>query len=104
MTSTFAHLGGPPIFVYLMTTNLKPRQFIATGAFLFASTNLLKVPAYFYADLFDADLITSALWPWLLIPVGVLVGRALVSRINQVWFERISVSFLALGALVLLLV
>ena len=104
LASTFAHLGGPPIFVYLMTTKLGPRSFVATGAFLFASTNLVKVPAYFYADLFDADLITSTMWAWLLIPVGVFVGRALVGRINRVWFERLTVSFLALGALVLLLV
>jgi uncharacterized membrane protein YfcA len=102
LTSTFAHLGGPPIFVYLMTTNLDPRRFVATSAFLFASINLLKVPGYFYADLFDADLITSTMWTWFLIPVGVLVGRALVDRINRVWFERMTVSFLALGAVVLL--
>ena len=104
LTSTFAHLGGPPIFVYLMTTNLKPRQFVATSAFLFASINLLKVPGYFFADLFDAELIMSTMWTWLLIPVGVLAGRALVDRINRVWFERLTVSFMALGALVLLVV
>lgn len=102
LASTFAHLGGPPIFVYLMTTNLDPRRFVATSGILFASINLLKVPGYFYADLFDADLIVSTMWTWLLIPVGVLVGRALVDRINRLWFERLTVTFLALGAVVLL--
>ena len=54
VVSTLAHLGGPPIFVYLMTTNLSPRRFVATSAFLFASINLLKVPGYFAAGLIAA--------------------------------------------------
>lgn len=104
LTSTLAHLGGPPIFAYLMTTNLSPRRFVATSAILFATINLLKVPGYFYADLFDAELIGRTAWTWLLIPVGVSTGRLLVDRINRVWFERLTVAFLAVGALVLLVV
>jgi uncharacterized membrane protein YfcA len=104
LTSTLAHLGGPPIFAYLMTTKLNPRRFVATSAILFATINLLKVPGYFYADLFDAELIGRTAWTWLLIPVGVLAGRLLVDRINRVWFERLTVAFLAIGALVLLVV
>jgi uncharacterized membrane protein YfcA len=104
VVSTLAHLGGPPIFVYLMTTNLSPRRFVATSAFLFASINLLKVPGYFAAGLFDGDLIVSTMWAWAMIPIGVLVGRALVDRINREWFERVTVVLLAAGALVLLFV
>ena len=104
IVSTLAHLGGPPIFVYLMTTNLSPRRFVATSAFLFASINLLKVPGYFAAGLFDGDLIVSTMWTWLMIPIGVLVGRLLVERINREWFERVTVVLLAAGALVLLVV
>ena len=104
VVSTLAHLGGPPIFVYLMTTNLSPRRFVATSAFLFASNHLLKVPGYFAAGLFDGDLIVSTMWAWAMIPIGVLVGRALVDRINREWFERVTVVLLAAGALVLLFV
>ena len=104
LASTLAHLGGPPVFVYLMSTNLDSRRFVATSALLFATINLLKVPAFFYAEMFDADLITSTMWTWLLIPVGVLAGRALVERLNRLWFERITVAFLAVGAIVLLVV
>jgi uncharacterized membrane protein YfcA len=104
LVSTLAHLGGPPVFVYLMTTNLSPRRFVATSAFLFATINLLKVPGYFAAGLFDGDLILSTAWTWVMIPVGVLAGRALVDRINREWFERVTVGLLAAGALVLLFV
>lgn len=104
LASTLAHLGGPPVFVYLMTTDLSPRRLVATSAVLFASINLLKVPGYFAAGLFDGDLIVSTAWTWVMIPVGVFAGRALVGRINREWFERVTVGLLAAGALVLLFV
>lgn len=104
LMSTLAHLGGPPVFVYLMTTNLTPRRFVATSGVLFATINLLKVPSYFLVGLFDRDLIVSTMWTWVMVPVGVLVGRSLVDRINRVWFERVTVVLLAGGALLLLFI
>lgn len=104
VTSTLAHLGGPPIFVYLMTTELTPRAFVATSGILFATMNLLKVPTYFLAGLFDGELIVSTMWTWVMIPIGVLVGRALVDKINRDWFERVTVVLLSGGALLLLFV
>lgn len=100
--SALAHLGGPPIFAYLLTTDLKPRKFVATSAALFAIVNLLKVPAYFFAGLFDGALIASVWYAWLAIPVGVIVGRALVGRIDRSMFDRITTTLLIGGALVLL--
>jgi uncharacterized membrane protein YfcA len=103
LISTLAHLGGPPVFLYLMTTNLKPRRFVATSALLFATINLLKVPSYFLAGLFDGELIVSTMWTWVMIPVGVGVGRALVDKINRERFEKMTVALLTVGALLLLL-
>jgi hypothetical protein len=104
LASTLAHLGGPPVFIYLMTTNLNPRRFVATSAVLFATINLLKVPSYFLAGLFDGELIVSTMWTWLLIPVGVLAGRALISRINRELFERVAIVLLTVGAIILLFI
>jgi hypothetical protein len=100
--SALAHLGGPPILAYLLTTDLKPRKFVATSAALFAIINLLKVPAYFFAGLFDGGLIASVWYAWLAIPVGVVVGRALVGRIDRSMFDRITTTLLITGAIVLL--
>lgn len=102
LISTLAHLGGPPVFVYLMTTNLNPRRFVATSAVLFATINLLKVPGYFLAGLFNGELIVSTMWTWVMIPVGVLVGRALVDKINRDKFEKVTVVLLGVGAVLLL--
>lgn len=103
LTSTLAHLGGPPIVVYLMSAGVDPRTFVGTSAAFFAAVNLLKVPGYLYAGLLDADLIVSTMWAWALIPVGVVLGRLMVDRINRTWFERITLLLLAGGAVILLL-
>ena len=100
--SALAHLGGPPVFAYLLTTDLKPRKFVATSAALFAITNLLKVPAYFLAGLFDGEVIGSVWYAWLTIPVGVVVGRSLVGRIDRDVFDRITTTLLIFSALVLM--
>ena len=102
VTSTLAHLGGPPVMGYLMTTELKPRRLVATSAALFAAMNLLKIPAYLFAGLFDADLVARTWWTWLAIPIGVATGRALVDRIDRISFDRITTVLLVGGALILL--
>lgn len=102
VTSTLAHLGGPPIMTYLMTTGLRPRPLVATTTALFAAMNLLKIPGYLAAGLLDADLILGTAWTWLTIPVGVVAGRALVDRIDRTWFDRMTAVLLVAGASVLL--
>jgi uncharacterized membrane protein YfcA len=102
LSSSLAHLGGPPILAYLLTTDLPPRKFVATSAALFTITNLLKVPAYFFAGLFDGELIAANWYAWLAIPFGVIIGRAVVGRLNREMFDRITTTLLVTGALVLL--
>lgn len=101
-TSTVAHAGGPPLVVYLLMAGLAPATFVATSVAFFAVVNLIKVPGYFYAGLFDGELILATAWTWLLIPVGVALGRMLVDRIDRGRFEVVTVILLIGGALVLL--
>jgi hypothetical protein len=103
VTSAVAHLGGPPILAYLLTTDLPPRKFVATSAALFTVINVLKVPAYFVAGLFDGELIASTWYAWLAIPFGVIIGRALVDRLDREMFDRITMTLLITGAIVLLI-
>lgn len=101
-TSSVAHAGGPPIIVYLMGVGLEPKRFVGTTVGLFAMINILKVPGYLLDGLIDGELILSTIWGWLLIPVGVVLGRFLVDRINRVMFERVTLVLLVIGALALL--
>ena len=65
--------------------------------------NLLKIPAYLFAGLFDADLVGQVWWTWLAIPLGVATGRTMVGRINRIWFDRMTTALLVIGASVLLI-
>ena len=102
LTSTLAHIGGPPIVMYLMSVRLSPVRLVATSVAFFAVVNLLKVPGYLVAGLFDPELIVSTAWVWPLIPGGVWLGRRMVGRIDRDRFDRITLVLLAAGAVVLL--
>ncbi|MDX1450618.1 MAG: sulfite exporter TauE/SafE family protein, partial [Acidimicrobiia bacterium] len=101
-TSALAHLGGPPVIVYLMAKKVTPVTLVASTAVFFAVVNALKVPGYVVAGIFDVGLIASTLWAWAFIPVGVLVGRRMVDRINREVFEKALLGLLVVGAVVLL--
>lgn len=80
-TSAIAHAGGPPMTMYLLTRRLDPRTFVATSAAIFTVVNLLKVPLYAVAGVFDWELQLQYLWAFALVPVGAVIGRLLLSRI-----------------------
>ncbi len=103
ITSTIAHVGGPPIQVYLLGRRLEPREFVATSAMVFTVINWTKVPGYLAADLFDLQLI-ERLWPVVfLIPPGILAGRWFVTRVSAAVFDALVLVSLVVGALLLLL-
>ncbi len=103
ITSTIAHVGGPPVSVYLLARRVPPRDFVATSALVFTVVNWTKVPGYLAADLFDRTLITR-LWPVVfLIPPGVLLGRFVVTRLSQRVFDALILFSLVTGAILLLL-
>ena len=97
-----AHSGGPPVAVYLLLQRVSPVPFVATSTFAFAIVNVVKVPAYLAAGLFDLELQLQLAWALGLVPVGVLVGRLLVGRIDKRLFHRVSVFLLACSGTYLL--
>ncbi len=103
LTSTLAHIGGPPISIYLLMQDLQPRTFVATNAIFFAILNWMKVPSYAYAGLFHVDQLLRILWLLPLIPVGVLIGKWASTRINKAAFERLIIGLLVLTSFLLFL-
>ena len=102
-SSTLAHAGGPPVSVYLLLQDLKPRTFIASSALFFGIINWIKVPFYLYAGLFDLDLmrhVVSLLW---LLPVGVFLGKWASNKISKQLFDKIASVMLMVTALFLIL-
>jgi uncharacterized protein len=97
-SSALAHTGGPPVSIYLLMQEVTPRVFIATSAIFFLILNWIKVPYYFYADLFNFRLLGQIVWLLPLVPVGVWVGRWAASKVNKDTFEKIIIVLLVVTA------
>jgi len=97
-SSALAHTGGPPVSIYLLMQEVTPRVFIATSAVFFLILNWIKVPYYFYADLFDFQLLMRIAWLLPLVPAGVWVGRWAAGRVNKQTFEWVIIGLLILTA------
>lgn len=101
-SSSLAHTGGPPVSIYLLLQDIKPRMFIATSALFFMILNWIKVPYYWYANLFDFDILASFAWVIPVVPLGVLAGRWFSVRISKEVFEKIIVVLLGVAGLMLI--
>jgi hypothetical protein len=97
-SSALAHTGGPPVSIYLLMQEVSPRIFIATSAVFFLILNWIKVPYYFYAGLFDFQLLLRIAWLLPLVPAGVWVGRWAAGKVNKETFERVIIGLLVLTA------
>lgn len=97
-SSALAHTGGPPVTIYLLLQQVTPRVFVATSALFFMILNWIKVPYYFYADLFDWPLLGRMAWMLPLVVVGVALGRWLSVRIQPAAFDRLILVLLLISA------
>jgi len=103
ITSALAHNGGPPISIYLLMQDIEPRVFISTSAIFFLLLNWIKIPYYYFADLFDLQKILSITWLMPLVPLGVWAGRWIGYRLKKRTFDRIVLALIALIGLLLVI-
>lgn len=101
-SSSLAHTGGPPVSIYLILQDVPPRVFIATSALFFMILNWIKVPYYWYAGLFDLEKLTQIVWILPLLPMGVMTGRWMGTRVSKEVFERIIVVLLGITGIMLI--
>jgi uncharacterized membrane protein YfcA len=101
-SSTLAHIGGPPVSIYLLFQDLTPQVFIATSALFFLILNWIKVPYYFYAQVFDFPRLWQITWLLPLVPLGVWSGRWAAGKVNKRIFEKVIVGLLTITALLLI--
>jgi uncharacterized membrane protein YfcA len=94
--------GGPPFNSYLLLNKVKARPFIATSAIYFAILNLIKVPGFLYTGVLNLHLLFSLWWVFPFIPIGILVARAMLTRISPMMFEWIITILLIFSSLWLL--
>ncbi len=87
--STFAHMAGPVIVMYLLPQRLGNRTFVATTTLLYFFINLAKIPAYFQLGLFSGEIIVEAIALLPFVALGVQVGVFLNNRFSERNFSRI---------------
>ncbi len=102
-TTLIANAAGPLMAVYLLAMRLPKMTFIGTSAVFFLLLNLFKV--LFMVNL---GLITTGSFKYNLalapaVLAGAFLGRWLLPRVSQVWFERLALALSAAAGLKLLL-
>lgn len=102
-TTMTANAAGPIMSLYLLAARVDKTRFLGTGAFYYLIINLTKVPFSAALGLFHI----STLWLTLILAPAVLlgtwVGRILITRVSQLWFERLTLAATAVAAVAMLL-
>ena len=100
--STLAHVGSPPIMVYLLPQNLPRDIYVGTTIYFFTITNIVKLIPYAQLNLLHVGNLSIVL---LLLPVsylGVKLGFLLNRRCSDKWFKRLIYGLLFLTGIQLL--
>ena len=102
VTTMLANAAGPVMGLYLLVVALPKEAFVGTAAWFFLLINLIKVP--FSAQLglitFPSLGFNAVLVPF--IASGLFLGRAVVSRLPQRWFDTLILAFAGVAAMRLL--
>ena len=91
-TTMLANAAGPIMILYMLAVGLPKMEFLGTGAWYFLIINLFKVPFSYRLGLIT---LPTLQFNALLLPAviaGALLGRLIVKRINQAWFETLALA------------
>ena len=102
-TTLIANAAGPLMAIYLLAMRLPKMAFVGTSAVFFLLLNLFKVPFMVGLDLITRDSFSFNLAVVPAVLAGAFLGRWLLPRVSQVWFERIALALSAAAGLKLLL-
>ncbi len=102
-TTLVANAAGPLMAIYLLSMRVPKMAFVGTSAVFFLLLNLFKVPFMVGLGLITTD---SFQFNLLLAPAvlaGALIGRWILPKVSQLWFERLALALSTAAGLKLLL-
>lgn len=99
LTTMLANAAGPVVALYLLAISLPKWELIGTTAWLFLVLNVLKLPLSYNLGLITPQTLMLGAALSLAIPVGIFVGRWMVSRVSQRLFNGILLAFTAVAAI-----
>ncbi|MBS0210198.1 MAG: sulfite exporter TauE/SafE family protein [Planctomycetes bacterium] len=99
LSTMLANAAGPIVAIYLLAVSLPKYEFVGTTAWFFLIVNLSKLPISASLGLIHPDTLAmdAALAP--AIVLGMVIGRWLVHRINQRWFDTLLLVFALVAGL-----
>jgi len=103
VTTMMANAAGPVFAIFLLSLSVPKMEFVGTGAWFFLLLNTLKLPYSYQMGLIRLETLTTNLVLIPLIPLGLLVGKAIVGRIPQKTFNTIILLFTAIAAIRLMI-
>ena len=101
-TSFVAHIGGPPITVYMLREKLLPMVYTSTLGVFFTMINFGKLGPYAYLDLLSYKQLATSIILLPFVPVGVYFGFYLAKRISMKWYYRTVRFFLLVASIKLI--
>jgi uncharacterized membrane protein YfcA len=87
--STLAHVGGPPITMYLLPQKLSRQVFVGSTLVFIAIINLVKLIPYSLLGLLRVGNITTTLILAPVVFIGIRLGIYLNQHFSDVWFNRV---------------
>ena len=97
LTSTLAHVGGPPFAIYIYSLKLDKTLIVATSSAFFCIGNYIKLIPYFSLGQLNLSNLSTSLVLLPLAPLGVWLGIWLHKRIQERVFFLVSYSLLFLS-------
>jgi uncharacterized membrane protein YfcA len=85
-TSFVAHIGGPPITIYMLREKVSPMVYTSTLGIFFTIMNLGKLGPYAHLDLLNLNQLATSILLLPLVPIGVYIGFYLAKRISAKWY------------------
>jgi len=101
-TSFVAHIGGPPITVYMLREKLLPMVYTSTLGIFFMFINFGKLGPYAYLELLNYRQLATSIILLPCVPVGVYSGFYLAKRISMKWYYRLERFFLLIASIKLI--
>ena len=101
-TSFVAHIGGPPITVYMLREKLLPMVYTSTLGVFFTVINFGKLGPYAYLDLLNYKQLATSIILLPCVPLGVYFGFYLAKRISTKWYYRTVRFFLLIASIKLI--
>ena len=95
-SSTIAHVGSPPIIVYLLPQNLARDVYVGTTIYFFTIVNVVKLIPYAQLELLHVGNLQVVLLLLSVIYVGVQLGYVLNRWCSDIWFNRLVYGLLVL--------